>query len=87
MEMLLEFIGELFFEGIIEVIKNEKVPKIFKLVASILFGFIYGGILFILINLVIEAFQTGQILYGIFFILVIFLLIISIIFCLKKIKK
>lgn len=87
MEVLLEFIGELFFEGIFELMKNRNVPKLIRLISGIIFGFIYGGLLYILVRIIIQMFQSGQIVFGIFFILVMLLLICAVISCIRKEKK
>ena len=87
MEILLEFLGELFFEGIFELMKNRNVPKLVRLIAGIIFGFVYGGLLYVFVRIIIQMFQNGQIIFGIFFILVMLLLICSVIFCIRKEKK
>lgn len=87
MEVLLEFIGELFFEGIFELMKNRNVPKLVRLIAGIIFGFVYGGLLYILVRIIIQMFQSGQIIFGIFFILVMLLLICAVISCIIKEKN
>lgn len=87
MEVLLEFIAELFFEGTFELMKNRKVPKWIRLIAGIIFGFVYGGLLYIIVRLIIQMFQTGQILFGVFFILVVLLLVFAVIACIKKEKN
>lgn len=87
MEILLEFLGELFFEGIFELMKNRNVPKLVRLIARVIFGFVYGGLLYVFVRIIIQMFQNGQIIFGIFFILVMLLLICSVIFCIRKEKK
>ncbi len=48
MDLLFEFLGELFFEGIIEIIKNKKISLVIRIPIYIIFSAFTLGIAFVL---------------------------------------
>lgn len=89
MELLIEFVGELLFEGIFEIIQNKKVPRIIRYPFIVLFIIIYGGLIFILSSVAVKSFRNDEVAIGILLIAFsLFLLIADISFFIKfKNKK
>lgn len=83
MELVIEFIGEIIIEGIIELIQNKKISKWIRypllIIISLFYALILGGIGIIML----KAFNEN-ILIGIFLLLVEILLIIGIICIIRK---
>lgn len=87
MELLIEILGEIFFEGIFELSQNKKVPKSIRFIILFIIGLIYGAILCFLVILSIKAVRSNDIIVAIFFGLCSVLLILLLIAFSKKIKQ
>lgn len=86
MELLFEFLGEIFFEGIIEIIKNKKISKWIRYPLFLLISVFYLMLVALIVVLSFRNFTTNHIL-GIFLILIsLFLVILYFIFVRKIIK-
>lgn len=87
MELLFEFLGEIFFEGIIEIIKNKKISKWIRYPLFLLISAFYFMIVVLIGILSFRNFTTNQIL-GVFLILIsLFLLVLYFIFVRKIVKE
>lgn len=88
MEILIEFLGELLFEGIVELAKDERVPKAIRYPLLALFAVLYGIIIILLIMLAIKAIKVKNMVIGVFFLLCsLLLLILFISFFIKSKNK
>ena len=83
MEFIFEFIGELVFEGILEVISNKKISKWVRYPLLIFFLFFFISIILGLIYIGVSSLETS-LLGGIFLIAVGIILLIA---CIYKFRK
>lgn len=88
MEFVFELLGEIFFEGIIEIIKNQKISKWIRYPLFLLISAFYLAIFGIILIIWIKLFAKKEILGGVVVLfIVILLLILYIGFFRKLIKK
>ncbi len=88
MEVLFEILGEIFFEGIIEVIKNKRISKWIRYPLFVVMNVFYLALFGIMFIICINSFLKKEILGGmvVLFIAILFL-ILYICFLRKLIKK
>lgn len=83
MDLIIEFVGEVILEGIVELIQNKKISKWIRYplltMLTVFYTFIVGAIGIVML----KAFNENIIL-GIFLLLVEILLIIGVIYIIKK---
>ena len=88
MDFLVELIGEIFLEGILEVIRNKKISKWIRYSLFIFINALYIVILGIFLIISIKLFAKKEILGGVVMLFIVFfLLILYICFFRKLLKK
>lgn len=60
MEFIFELIFEIIFEGTLELSTNQKVPFILRLLAGLLIGAIYAGIIILFFTIAMEVIKDGN---------------------------
>lgn len=83
MDLIIEFIGEVIIEGIIELIQNKKISKWIRYPLLIIILLFYAFIIDAIAIVMIKGFKEDIVL-GIFMLLVEVLLIIGIIYIIRK---
>ena len=86
MELLFEILGEIFFEGIFEIIKNKNISKWIRYPLFIFMNALYLVILGIFI-ISIKLFIKKEILGGVVMLFILFLLLILYICFFRKLLK
>lgn len=76
MELFFELLGEIFFEGIIEIIKNKKISKWIRYPLFILISAFYLAIFGIVLIICIKLFAKKEILSGVVVLFIVILLLI-----------
>lgn len=87
MEILFEFIGELFFEGIIEIIKNKKISKWIRYPLLLVMGVFYLALFVILSIIDFKLFMNKEVLLGILFLILLLIILIAFIVFIIKLAK
>lgn len=87
MELLFEFLGEIFFEGIIEIIKNKKISKWIRYPLFLLISAFYLAIFAALLIICIKLFIKKEILGGVVMLFIVFLLLVLYICFFRKLIK
>lgn len=87
MELLFEFLGEIFFEGIIEIIKNKKISKWICYPLFLLISAFYLAIFAALFIICIKLFTKKEIVGGVVMLFIVFLLLILYICFFRKLIK
>lgn len=87
MELLFEFLGEIFFEGIIEIIKNKKISKWIRYPLFLLISAFYLAIFVALLIICIKLFTEKEIVGGVVMLFIVFLLLILYICFFRKLIK
>lgn len=87
MEVLIEILGEIFFEGIFELSQSKRIPKLLRCLILFTFGLIYSSIIFFLGVLSVKGIKNNNIAVAIFFGLCSMLLIIMLIAFFRKSKQ
>jgi len=86
MELLFEFLGELFFEGLIEIIKSKKISLWIRIPLFLIVSFFYISLILLMIYIAFKTFQSN-VLHGILIgILAVLLIVIFIVFLYKLAK-
>lgn len=70
MELILEFVFELIFEGTIDLSVNKKVPWPLRMLACLILLVVYGGLLSLLGYVGVSLMQEGNAVGGVIFIIV-----------------
>lgn len=83
MDLIIEFIGKVIFEGIIELIQNKKISKWIRYPLLIFISIFYSLIILVLGIIMIKEFHEN-ILFGVCLLIVEIILILGIIFIIKK---
>lgn len=86
MELLIEFLGEILFEGLTEIIKSKKISLWIRVPLFILISGFYLGIMFLLLWVSIKALKNNLIYAIILGMLSLILLAIYLIFIYKLYK-
>lgn len=87
MELLFEFLGEIFFEGIIEIIKNKKISKWVRYPLFLLISAFYLAIFAALLIICIKLFTKKEIVGGVVMLFIVFLLLVLYICFFRKLIK
>ncbi len=87
MELLFEILGEIFFEGIFEIIKNKNISKWIRYPLFIFINALYLVILGIFLIISIKLFTKKEILGGVVMLFILFLLLILYICFFRKLLK
>lgn len=88
MEVFIEVLGEIFFEGIFELIKNKKVSKFIRYPLLVLVCLFYMSILTLFLYIVISNFMQSKFVRGIISAAIsLFVFVLFIYFFYKLLKK
>lgn len=87
MDFLVELIGEIFLEGILEVIRNKNISKWIRYPLFIFINALYLVILGIFLIISIKLFIKKEILGGVVMLFILFLLLILYICFFRKLLK
>ncbi len=85
MEFLVELIGEVFFEGITEIIKNKKISKWIRYPILFVMSFVYFFLMLVFGGLAFQLLMAKQILGGLIMLILFLIFLILIIHFVKKI--
>lgn len=86
MELLFEFLGEILFEGLIEIIKSKKISLWIRISLFIIISVFYLGLMFLLLWVSVKSLKDNLILGIILGVLSLILLAIYLIFIYKLYK-
>lgn len=84
MEFIFELLFEIIVEGSLELGTHRKVPMPLRVLALGVFGFVYGGLMFLLFVSGIDAYKEGNLVAAVFFIAVSVGLLVGCIYMTRK---
>ncbi len=87
MEFVFEILGELFFEGLTEVIQNKKISKFIRYPLLVLVSLFYVAIIGLLVMVGYKLFKSSELVGGIAIVFCVLLLLILFVAFLIKLWK